>query len=54
MKALSCVYMACCVLAMLYIGTTMTTGSFVDIAAVIVMSSAVLNHVDHVFHIWFG
>lgn len=54
MKVINGIYIVCCVLAMLYIGITMTTGSFVDIAAVIVMSSAVLNHVDHVFHIWFG
>ena len=54
MKALSCVYMACCVFAMLYIGITMTTTSFVDLAALIVLSSAVLLHVDHVFHTWFG
>ena len=53
MKALSCVYMACCVLAMLYIGTTMPILTIIDIVALSVVTSAVLVHVDTIYTKWF-
>ena len=53
MKALSCVYMVCCVWATLYIGTTIPIDTIIDAAAISVVVSAVWVHVDNIYTKWF-